>query len=106
LIVDAAKQQGIWAKHGLEPEFVPAAGSAVQLKEQMESGVKLGWVNTAEVLLARSQGVPVKIVAGYFGETIAKIFVKADAPIKAANDLDGKKVGIVSTTHTSYRAVS
>jgi len=106
LILDAAKEQGIWTKNGLDPAFVPAAASAVQLKEQVESGVRIGWVNTAEVLLARSQGVPVKVVAGYLGETIAKIFVKADGPMRTAKDLDGKKVGIVSTTHTSYRTVS
>ena len=33
LLVDTGKEQGIWAKHGLDPEFVPAAGSAAQLKE-------------------------------------------------------------------------
>jgi NitT/TauT family transport system substrate-binding protein len=71
----------------------------------VEAGIKIGLVNTAEVLLARLQGAPVKVVAGYFGETTAKIFVRADAPMKTAKDLDGMKVGILSETHTSYRAV-
>jgi len=105
LPTDVGKEQGLWMRNGLDPEFVPAAASAVQLKQQVEAGIKIGLVNTAEVLLARLQGVPVKVVAGYFGETIAKIFVRADAPIKTAQDLDGKKVGILSLTHTSYRAV-
>lgn len=105
LLTDAGQQQGIWARNGIDPEWTPTPGSAAQLKEQVASGVKIGFVNTAEVLLARSSGVPVKVVAGYFGPTIAKIFVKADGPLKTPKDLDGKNVGILSLTHTSYRTV-
>ncbi len=105
LLVDAGKEQGIWAKDGLDPEFVPVAGSSVQLKERVDAGIKIGFVNTAEVTLARSNGVPVKTVAGYFGETTARIFVAANGPIKTGKDLDGKRIGIVATTHTSYRTV-
>ncbi|HWX55153.1 MAG TPA: ABC transporter substrate-binding protein [Verrucomicrobiae bacterium] len=105
LLVDAGKEQGIWATNGLEPEFVPVAGSSVQLRERIDAGIQIGFVNTAEVTLARASGVPVKTVAGYFGETTARIFVAANGPIKAAKDLDGKKIGIVAATHTSYRTV-
>jgi NitT/TauT family transport system substrate-binding protein len=105
LLVDAGKQQGIWAKNGLDPEFVPVAGSSLQLKERIDSGTKIGYVNAAEVTLARSNGVPVKTIAGYFGETTARIFVAANGPIRTATDLDGKKIGVVATTHTSYRTV-
>jgi ABC-type nitrate/sulfonate/bicarbonate transport system substrate-binding protein len=105
LLVDAGNGQGIWARHGLTPEFVPAAGSSAQLRERVEAGIGIGFVNAAEVTLARSAGVPVKTVAGYFGETTARIFVSAEGPIKSARDLDGKKIGIVATTHTSYRTV-
>lgn len=100
-----ADTRGLWARNGLDLEFVPSAASAAQLKQQVETGVKIGLVNTAEVLLARSQGTPVKIVAGYFGETIAKLYVAAGSPIKTLKDLDGKKIGILAPTHTSYRAV-
>jgi NitT/TauT family transport system substrate-binding protein len=105
LLVDAGKEQGIWAKNDLDPEFVPVAGSSVQLKNLIDSGVKIGFVNAAEVTLARSNGVPAKAIAGYFGETTARIFVAATGPVKTVKDLDGKKIGIVATTHTSYRTV-
>ncbi len=105
LLVDVGKAQGIWAKNGLDPEFGPVAGTSAQLKERVDSGIKIGFVNTAEVTLARANGVWVKTVAGYFGETTARIFVAAHGPIMTAKDLDGKKIGIVSTTHTSYRTV-
>jgi ABC-type nitrate/sulfonate/bicarbonate transport system substrate-binding protein len=105
LLVDAGTDQGIWPKNGLDPEFAPAAGSSAQLKERVDEGIKIGFINAAEVTLARSNGVPVKTVAGYFGETTARIFVAADGPVSTAKDLDGKKIGIIATTHTSYRAV-
>ena len=105
LLVDAGKDKEIWAKNGLQPEFVPAAASFTQLKERIESGAKIGFSNAAEVTLARSLGTPVKTVAGYFGETTARIFVRANDGAKKARDLDGKKIGIVAATHTSYRTV-
>jgi NitT/TauT family transport system substrate-binding protein len=105
LLVDAGKEQRIWAKNGLDPEFVPVAGTSAQLKERVDSGIKVGFVNAAEVTLARANGMPVNTVAGYFGETTARIFVAANGPIKTAKNLDGKKIGILATTHTSYRTV-
>jgi hypothetical protein len=36
LLVDAANDQGLWRKCGLEPEFVPAPGTAAQLKERID----------------------------------------------------------------------
>jgi NitT/TauT family transport system substrate-binding protein len=105
LLVDAGTAQGIWAGHGLAPEFVPAAGSSAQLRERVEAGIGIGFVNAAEVTMARLAGVPVKTVAAYFGETTARIFVSANGPIKTVRDLDGKRIGIVANTHTSYRTV-
>ena len=105
LLVDAGNEKGFWARNGLDPEFVPAAGSSAQLKTLIDSGVKIGFVNVAEVTLARSNGVPVKTVAAYFGETTARIFVAANESIKTAKDLSGKKIGVISATHTSYRSV-
>jgi NitT/TauT family transport system substrate-binding protein len=105
LLVDAGIGQGIWVRNGLEPECAPAAGTWAQLKERVESGIKIGLVNVAEVTLARSYGVRVKSIAGYFGDTTARIFVAADGPIKAASDLNRKRIGIVANTHTSYRTV-
>jgi ABC-type nitrate/sulfonate/bicarbonate transport system substrate-binding protein len=105
LLVDAGNEKGIWARNGLDPTFVPAAGSPAQLKSLIDSGVKIGFVNAAEVTLARSNGLPVKIVAAYFGETTARIFAAANGPITTAKYLSGKKIGVISATHTSYRTV-
>src|SRR5262249_14233244 len=54
LVTDAGKGQGIWAKNGLDPEFVSAAGSSSQIKERIDAGTKIGFANAAEVTLARA----------------------------------------------------
>jgi hypothetical protein len=48
LLVDAGNDRGIWARNGLDPAFVPAAGSSAQLKSLIDSGIKIGFVNAAE----------------------------------------------------------
>jgi hypothetical protein len=68
LLVYAGNAQGIWARHGLAPEFVPAAGSSDQLRERVDAGIGIGFVNAAEVTMARSAGVRVKTVAAYSGK--------------------------------------
>lgn len=99
LVVDAARERGIWASNGLEPEFVTILGRrtlAADLKGEVESGIKIGISTSSEILIARSQGVPVKIVAGYVGLGSIHLFVKGDGPIKTVKDLDGRKIGIDS----------
>ena len=105
LPIAMARVRGLWAANGLDPEFGPAA-SAAMLNEQVAAGTKIGMANTAEIPLARSQGVPVKIVAGYLGETIAKIYTLNKSQMKSGKDLNGKRVGILAMNHTSFRTVS
>jgi NitT/TauT family transport system substrate-binding protein len=105
LLIEAGQDQGIWAKHGLEPEFVPAAKVATELTERIAAGVKIGYVSTAEVTLARAAGLSIKTIAGYIGDTLARVFVAADGPIRSPRDLDGQKFGVVAADDTSYRAI-
>lgn len=105
LVADTGRAQGIWAKNGLDPEFVPAALNASQLKERVAAGVRIGAVNTAEVILARTMGTNVKIIGSYFGATTARIYGKANGVITTGAQLDGKKIGIIAASHTSARTV-
>lgn len=108
LISDAGKEKGIFARNGLDPEFVTIPGRsllAADLREQVSSGIKIGISIPSEVILARANGVPIKIVAGYIGEAPIKLFVKADGP-KTVKDLDGKRVGVVSADHATSRLTS
>lgn len=106
LVIDAGKERGVWANNGMDPQFITIrrALTAAEIKEQVASGVKIGLSATNEPLLARSQGVPVKIVASYVGNIPQKIFVKADGQIKTESDLNGKKIGVSSLNSAIARA--
>jgi ABC-type nitrate/sulfonate/bicarbonate transport system substrate-binding protein len=107
--IDAGKDKGIWAKHGLDPEFIcqSRAVLASDIREHVASGISFGTIIPSEVLLARSEGVPVKIVAGYVGKDAAtSVFVKSDGSINTVKDLDGKKVGVYRPDHFTYRHLS
>lgn len=96
LVIDAGRDKGIWTSNQLDPQFVTIrrALTAAEIKDQVASGINIGLSATNEPLIARSDGVPVKIVASYVGNVPQKIFVKAEGPIKTASDLDGKKIGV------------
>jgi hypothetical protein len=93
LLVDAGKEQGIWAKYGLDPEFAPTAGSAAQLKERVDAGIKLGVVNTAEVPLARLNGTPVKIIASYLAKQLQGYLLPRADQSKQGRIWTAKKLG-------------
>lgn len=68
LIINAGKDRNIWVNNGLDPEFVypntPRGLSAADIKQLVSSGIGLGIAVPSEVLLARSLGAPVRVIAG------------------------------------------
>lgn len=108
LVVMAATERGIWSSNDINPEFITLPSRttlASDIKEQVDSGIKIGLNVATEALLARANGVPIKVVAGYTGDTPTKIYVKASGPIKTVQDLDGKKVGVFIVPGSEQRRV-
>ena len=108
LVIGAGKDRNIWANNGLDPEFVypdtPRGLSAADIKQLAASGIGLGIAVPSEVLLARSSGAPVKLITGVSGLALLnKVYVRADSPIKTVKELDGKKIGVVSLVHNTFR---
>ena len=99
LLVDAGKEKGIWAKNGLDPQLSRPPVHRRSSRRSSISASRSDLSTPPEATLARSNGVPVKTVAAYFGETTARIFVAADGPIKTAKDLNGKKIGIIGNSY-------
>lgn len=99
LVMEAGRDRGIYRAHGLEPQWVTRAGRAVaanDLKLLVAEGTEVGLSSGSEVLLARMQGVPIRIVAGFVGETLVSVYAKADGPIGTPRDLDGRRIGPTS----------
>jgi NitT/TauT family transport system substrate-binding protein len=76
---------------------------AAEIKELIGSGIKMGFSNPSEPLLARADGVPIKIVASVTGYGPAKVYVRSDSPIISVKDLEGKKVGNTDLANLQYR---
>lgn len=93
-------QQGFFAAEGLKPELVLAQGGAAIVPAVVSGQVEFGFSNFTSLIVAKSKGLPLKVVApgagstGEQGKDFGGVVVKADSPIKTAKDLVGKRVAV------------
>jgi putative hydroxymethylpyrimidine transport system substrate-binding protein len=89
----AAQQQGIFAKHGLNIEFLPPSDPSAPLKLVAAGKYPLAVNYQPSVTIARSQGLPVKSIGVLVEHPLNTIsFLKASG-IKTPADLKGKTIG-------------
>ncbi|MFC5001044.1 ABC transporter substrate-binding protein [Dactylosporangium cerinum] len=104
-IVDVAPiylgiKQGFFSAEGLDVTLETAQGGAAIVPGVVSGQYQFGFSNTTSLLLASSQGLPLKAVAagvastGVEGKDFGAVIVKADSPIKTAKDLAGKRVAV------------
>jgi NitT/TauT family transport system substrate-binding protein len=104
-IIDVApiylgNQQGFFAAEGLKLEITTAQGGAAIVPAVASGQVDFGFSNLTSLIIAKSKGLPLKIVApgagstGVQGKDFGGVVVKADSPIKTAADLVGKRVAV------------
>nr|BFE60192.1 aliphatic sulfonate ABC transporter substrate-binding protein [Dactylosporangium thailandense] len=104
-IVDVAPiylgvKQGFFTAEGLDVTLETAQGGAAIVPAVVSGQYQFGFSNTTSLLLANSQGLPLKVAAagvastGTEGKDFGAVIVKADSPIKTAKDLAGKKVAV------------
>ena len=104
-IVDVAPiylgiKQGFFAAQGLDLSLATAQGGAAIVPGIVSGQYQFGFSNATSLLLANSQGLPLKVVAsgdastGVPGKDFGAVIVKAGSPIKTAADLAGKRVAV------------
>ena len=97
IIATVAKEKGLFEKEGLRPELTIYRGGAETFEAIAAGSADIGTVAVPLVATSRKRGVLTKIVGASGDEWSGWILgVKADAPVKSAKELDGKKVGITS----------
>lgn len=95
-----AVEEGFMEEQGLDVQVEPNPGGAANIPGVESGEFDIAGSNVVSVLLARSQGLGVKMVsAGTFGgetpETdFAQILVAEDSDIQGPEDLDGRSVAI------------
>lgn len=107
------KQKGFFSKRHIELELTPASGGAAIVPAVVSGQYQFGFSNVISLLLATSNGLPLKVVCngnnstGVDGSDFAALMVKADSPIKTPADLAGKTVAantLKNIVDTSVRA--
>jgi NitT/TauT family transport system substrate-binding protein len=104
-IVDVApiylgKQKGFFEKRQINLTLETSQGGAAIVPAVQSGQFQFGFSNVTSLALARSRGLPVKIVAngvastGVSGKDFGAVLVKNDSPIRTAADLAGKSVAV------------
>ncbi|MCA1647740.1 MAG: ABC transporter substrate-binding protein [Chloroflexi bacterium] len=97
-----AADQGIFKKHGLDPELVLLTG-ATGMSALLSGQVQIAHIGGSEVVSAEAGGSDL-IVSGNLGAVSSYVFI-ASPEIQALDDLKGKKVGISSVGGSADIAV-
>lgn len=115
-IVDVAplylgQKQGFFEEHGLKLEFTPAQGGAAIVPGVVSGQFQFGFSNVTSLMVAQTNGVPVKAVAngiastGVRGKDFNGLMVKKDSTVKSPKQLEGKEVAINTLKNINETAV-
>ncbi len=96
-----ADKQGYYAEEGIKVNF-DYNFETDSVKRVADGTVQFGMASGDSILLARGQGLPVRVVATNSQRFPAVFFSKADQNIKTPADLKGKTVGIPGRFGASY----
>jgi len=107
------KQKGFFTKRNIDLDLQTASGGAAIVPAVVSGQYQFGFSNVISLLLASSNGLPLKVVCngnnstGADGRDFAALMVKGDSPIRSAAELAGKKVAantLKNIVDTSVRA--
>lgn len=104
-IVDVAPiylgaKKGFFEKRKINVSMESGQGGAAIVPGVVSGQFQFGFSNVTSLIIGRSKGVPIKVVAagnsstGVDGKDFSGIVVKPDSPIQSAKDLSGKTVSI------------
>ncbi|MBO9649486.1 MAG: ABC transporter substrate-binding protein [Variovorax sp.] len=107
-----ARDQGIFARHGLDVEIGPAPTADAMMPQLLSGQAQFALASGLSVINAASKGLRVKLVASALNTSSAvpssaRMLVPQDSPIRTITDLKGKSVamgGLRSQPHLMVMA--
>lgn len=104
-IVDVAPiylgvQEGIFEEHGLDVDLTLAQGGAAIIPAVMSGDFDFGFSNITSMVIARSQGLELQVVApgpqttGEAGDDFSSLLVPEDSDVESIADLEGQSVAV------------
>ena len=88
-----AKDEGIFAKHGLEADLVTVRSAPIQVSALVSNEVQFVRGSASSMLTAAAQGAKLKILFSLFAERASYDFLVSPS-ITKPSDLRGKKIGV------------
>ena len=88
-----AKDEGVFAKHGLEVDLVTVRSAPIQVSALVSNEVQFVRGSVSSMLTAAAQGAKLKIVLSLFAERASYDFLVSPS-ISHPRDLRGKKIGV------------
>ncbi|MFC7403245.1 ABC transporter substrate-binding protein [Citricoccus sp. GCM10030269] len=116
-IVDVAPiylgvQEGIFEKHGLDPELTLAQGGAAIVPAVQSGQMDFGFSNVTSLIVGRDAGLPLKIVAtgpqttGNAEDDYAHVMVPEDSDVTSMADLEGQSIAVNTLNNINDSVVS
>ncbi|MDR6903548.1 ABC transporter substrate-binding protein [Rhizobium miluonense] len=101
-----AAKQGFFQAEGLDVEFSPGGPNSATVPPVVTGQAQFGqFSDSAQLLLARASGVPVKIFACGFRMAPFAFYSLPKAPIRTVQDMVGKRIGIQPTARFVLDAI-
>lgn len=101
-----ALDKGFFAEQGFEVEFSPGGPNSATVPPVVTGQAALGqFSDSAQLLLARASGVPIKIIACGFRMAPFAFYSLPKAPIRTVQDMIGKRIGIQPTARYVLDAI-
>ena len=88
-----AKDEGIFARHGLEADLVTVRSAPIQVSALVSNEVQFVRGSVSSMLTAAAQGAKLKILFSLFAERASYDFLVSPS-ITKPSDLRGKKIGV------------
>lgn len=104
--VFAAAQNGYYAAEGLAVTPLPGGPGVDKFAPVLGGAAQLGVAGADELLLARSQGKPVRAVATIYRRSPIVFVAEAGSGIKRPQDLAGKTIRVTPSVVASLRAMT
>jgi NitT/TauT family transport system substrate-binding protein len=97
-----AQQRGYYEKEGLKVVFQAGKGGVDVAKQVGAGNAPIGGGIGDTPIIARAQGIPVKVVAVLGGGSLTNLVVHADQSISGPKDLKGKTVTVLAYQDTTF----
>jgi NitT/TauT family transport system substrate-binding protein len=103
--IQLAKGKGYFAEAGLDVNYAVGRGGVDVAKQVGAGNAPLGGIVGDGPIIARSNGVPIKIVAMFGGKGFMQLVAREDSGIAKPSDLKGKTISVMSFQDTTFYAL-